>query len=703
MAVSFTSDCMQLELRPDGVAVVIFTATNAPANVLSRVFFSDFGRLLDLIESSPEIKGVVLSSGRPKEFVVGADLREIRAAGTAAEEETFVRNGHQLLDRVARGPKRFIAAIDGAALGGGLEVALACQGRVATNERWTVFGVPEVQLGLIPSGGATQRLPRAVPLPLALEMLLTGERIRAPEALRRGLIDRVVGRERLIPVAAEMALAPDGRPRSLRSSLLRMWPLRTMVISGARKETMERTRGLYPAPLRILDCVSTGLSRGTCEGLKAEARAFGELATGRTARNLIWLFYASTELRKAPPPESLHKLDRIAILGGGLMGEGIASVSLGLADVVVRDVAEEAVIRSGARIRQSLARRVDTGSLTEEEATLRERRLRVTTDFSRIADSDLLIEAIPEDLQLKQEVLRECEQVLAPEAIYASNTSAIPIAQIAAGARHPERVVGMHYFSPVAKMQLVEVIAPRAAAPQAVAFARAVAVRQGKSVIVVEDGPGFYTTRILAPLLNEAILLLEEGGEVADIDSTMRDFGFPLGPLALLDEVGIDIGAHVSRELAQAFRSREPKPSTLPAKLLDQGIRGRKSGRGFYLYGRKWGGKTVNREVYRLAGGSQRHRLPAGEILDRLSLIMVNEAAHCLGEGIVHSPSDGDVGAILGLGFPPFRGGPFHFIDGTGASLIADRLAALAERLGKRFEPAPLLRQMAGSEGKFYK
>jgi 3-hydroxyacyl-CoA dehydrogenase len=393
------------------------------------------------------------------------------------------------------------------------------------------------------------------------------------------------------------------------------------------------------------------------------------------------------------------------VVGGGFMGAGVASVSLGLCPVVVRDISDEVLGRAAKTVDDGLKRQVRSGALRALEADRRRSRLELTTDVARMAGADLVVEAVFEDLELKRRVLAEVEEQLRADAVFASNTSALPIADIAAGAAHPERVIGMHYFSPVPKMPLLEIVVPEGVAGWAVATARAFGVAQGKTCIVVKDGPGFYTTRILAPFLGEAVRLVEEGATVEDVDRAMKDFGYPVGPLALIDEVGIDVGAHVAADLGRVFADRGLEDSGAMTRLVEAGLHGRKNGRGFYLYqgqGKK-GTKQVNGQVYELLGGSPRQRVDAVEIQDRLALLMVNEAVHCLGEKIIATPRDGDLGAILGLGFPPFYGGPFRYVDSLGRGRIVARLEELAARLGPRFAPAQMLAEVVENRGKFYK
>jgi 3-hydroxyacyl-CoA dehydrogenase len=338
------------------------------------------------------------------------------------------------------------------------------------------------------------------------------------------------------------------------------------------------------------------------------------------------------------------------------------------------------------------------------EADRRRSRLQLTTDVDALAGCDLVVEAVFEDLELKRRVLAEVEERVSPETVFASNTSALPISQIAAEARHPERVVGMHYFSPVPRMPLLEIVVAPITAPWVTATAHELGRSQGKTPIVVKDGPGFYTTRILAPYLGEAVLLLEEGARIEDVDRAMKDFGFPVGPIALIDEVGIDVGAHVARDLGRAFADRGHASSDVLGTLHEAGFEGRKNRRGFYTYpeGTRKGRKRPNEQVYTYFGGQARRKVPAGEIQDRLALIMVNEAVLCLQEGVIGAARDGDLGAVLGLGFPPFRAGPFHHVDAVGADEVANRLRALNDTLGLRFRPCGLLEELAESGGRFY-
>ncbi len=700
-------DRIRIETTGDGIALVTFDRPGSPVNTMGPELLEEFQAKVGPLLDDAGVGALVLASAK-KDFIAGADLDMLFAMRDPDEVERLSREASRVLLRLAEAPKPVVAAVRGAALGGGYEVALAADYILAADDPSTVVGLPEVTLGLIPAAGGTQRLPRRLGLPRALPLLLTGRRLRARRAYRAGLVDALTTPGGIAETgvrAARALLEGRLRRRDRRTRLDRLagrFPLRILVLRRARREVARRTRGLYPAPLAILDCVATGLRRGLAAGLECESRHFGRLATGREGRSLVWIFHGMQAAKRAPLPAEPRRVRRLAILGGGFMGSGIASVSLALCPVVVRDVSEEALSRTARTVWEGLRRQLRSGAIRPVERDRRWSRLRLTTDPDAIVGADLVIEAVFEDLELKRTVLAEAEERIAPDAVFATNTSALPIHEIAARARHPERVLGMHYFSPVPKMPLLEIVRADATSDEALATARAFATAQGKTCIVVRDRPGFYTTRILAPYLNEAILLLEEGARIEAVDEAMREYGFPVGPLALLDEVGLDVGAHVARDLGAAYAHRGLGASDALPRMLAAGLRGRKGGKGFYLYPGK-GPKRPNPEVYAaFFGGAGRREVPAGEIQERLALLMVNEAAHCLGEGVIASPRDGDLGAILGLGFPPMRGGPFHHVDAEGAAAVVDRLRRLAERHGQRFAPAPALEELARSAGRFY-
>jgi 3-hydroxyacyl-CoA dehydrogenase/enoyl-CoA hydratase/3-hydroxybutyryl-CoA epimerase len=698
----------------DDVLVVTIDKPGDSVNTLTTTLVGEFETLFQRIEQDPAIKSVVLLSGKPDTFIAGADIEQFTEFRAAADAERVSRLGQDVLNRLEKLDAPVVAAIHGACLGGGLEVALACRYRVATDHAKTVFALPEVQLGVIPGMGGTQRLPKRVGLQAALDMILAGRNVRAKRALQMGLVDEMVHPAALRDIALERAralasreLKPDrGGAHGALSLVLEHNPLgRSVVFKKARESVMEKTHGHFPAPLAALEAVQAGYSRGFKEGLREEARLFGEMAVTDVSRQLVFLFFASNALKKdkgvdepAPSPREVHKL---GVLGAGFMGAGIASVAVQKGTLVrLKDTDPARIGRGLASVRGVLQERLTRKQITRVQLDDFMSLVGGTTDYSGFASADLVIEAVFEDLGLKHQVLAEVEPRIDADAVYASNTSTIPIGRIAEGARHPERVLGMHFFSPVHRMPLLEVIVTPATSAEAVVTAVAYGKRLGKTVIVVNDGPGFYTTRTLSAYMNEAGRLLDEGAAIEAIDSALVEFGFPVGPITLLDEVGIDVGGKVGAVLAEAFGARMA-PSDAMRRVVAAGRTGRKGANGFYRYDERGEKGSVDESVYEIVGG-ERREMPADEIINRCVLAMVNEAVLCLQDGVLRSPRDGDIGAVFGIGFPPFRGGPFRYVDSVGADRIVQRLEELNSRFEPRFVPADLLVDMARGRRTFY-
>ena len=654
---------------------------------------------------SDSLRGLILVSDKSNQWVAGADLKIVTRPTDAKQAEAVVRRFQAVLEELAWLPCTTVAAINGAALGGGLELALACDYRVAADLPSVSLGQPEVNLGLLPAGGGTQRLPRLIGLERALDLILNGRRLNARRARRAGLLDEVVHPTVLERAARQWAARPKralDRPLAVGLSvraaidLAEQTPLgRQLIYRQARKAVLNKTHGHYPAPLEALEAVEIGLEQGMAAGLEAEARAFGELAVSDTAKNLIWLLLATQRQKRHHAASAT--VERMAVVGAGFMGAAIAEVGAAAGLTVrVRDMQPEAVARGLASIRQMVDEGVARRRFDPREGRQIMQRVSATTDYSGFGEKDLVIEAVFENLAVKHQVLKDLEAVLSRTAVIASNTSALPIKDIASQATHPERVVGMHFFSPAQRMPLLEVVRPDAAADSAVARAVSVGTKMGKTVIVVADRPGFYTSRVLGVMLNEAAILLGEGARLEDVDRAMTDFGFPVGPFVLYDEVGLEVALHAGETVTRAFGDRVP-PASAVQVLVAAGHTGRKSGTGFYRWPRRsrlpgplrrfvrGPRRVANPAVY---DGVPRTSLPKEAIQDRLALLFVNEAVRCLDEGVLQSPTDGDLGAVLGLGFPPFRGGPFHYADSIGTRL-AERLRALAAAHGSRYEPAP--------------
>lgn len=723
----------------EGVALLVLDLVDEPVNTLSPQTGEAFAALLDRAERDATVKAVVLISGKKDSFVAGAKIDFLQTLRTAAEASAAARQGQQGFDRLEAFPKPVVAAIHGACLGGGLEWALACRYRIATDSPKSTLGLPEVQLGLIPGAGGTQRLPALIGAQAALELILAGKTVKASKAKRLGLVDEVVP----VPLLRAVALR---RARELAEGTLKversrgqglkavaqqgrkgfgglLWGLankemwtevalednpvgRKILFDQARKQLLKKTRGKYPAPEKALEAIRVGLESGRAAGLETEARLFGELVVSDVSKRLVEVFFATTALKKENGTASAsvkpREVKKVGVLGGGLMGGGIAYVSAALQGVPVRvkDKDDAGVGRALKQVQGILDERVKRRSLTGREAAAKLAFITGGTDYSGFKGVDVVIEAVFEDLVLKHRLLGEVEAVTREDCIFASNTSSIPITELAKGARRPAQVIGMHYFSPVHKMPLLEIITHAGTADWVTATCVEVGKKQGKTVIVVNDGPGFYTSRILAPYMNEAAHLLAEGADIVELDRALVDFGFPVGPITLLDEVGIDVAHKVGPIMEAAFGKRMAAPRALE-KVVADGRLGRKNQKGFYTYdGKK---KEVDATVYELLPhGKNRRRFEAREMAERCVLQMVNEAVRCLGEGILRSPRDGDVGALFGLGFPAFLGGPFRYADSLGAAELLRLLEHYQDKYGERFTPAPELVERARSGRQFH-
>ncbi len=720
---------LTLDVGDDGIAIVTLDVPGESQNTLKDEFRDEFAEIQTRIEQSDAVRAVVIRSGKPDSFLAGADIAMLESAKTAREAADLSRGGQRAFDRLAESPVPVVAAIHGPCLGGGLELALACTSRICSDDRTTALGLPECQLGLLPGAGGTQRLPRQVGVAAALDMMLTGRKIRAKRARKMGLVDEVVPASILLDVAIRRAASLADRPESKATALTRVGrsfmklgtskgatelalednPLgRKILFQQARKKIAAQTRGNYPAHERIIDAVEIGLDEGMRAGLDAEALFFGDLVVSPQARALIAMYFGMTALKKESGARNKRTRPRpvstVGVLGAGLMGAGVAYVTVDRADIDVRmkDQDDEGLSRGLAAVHKILSKSVSRKRMSRLDADRQLRRISTTTGYGGFERCDVVIEAVPEILELKHRVLRDIERRCEDDVIFASNTSSIPIARIAEASGHPETVIGMHYFSPVEKMPLLEIIRTKQTSDKVVATCVALGKKQGKTVIVVNDGVGFYTSRILAPYMNEAAYLLAEGVPIDRIDEALMDWGYPVGPITLLDEVGIDVAAKVGPIMVDEFGARMEPPGATDLLVGDDRL-GRKNKRGFYRYGGREGGpKKVDESVYALLDVSPNNLMDPTTIAERCGLQMINEAAFCLQEGILTSPRDGDIGAIFGLGFPPFRGGPFRYVDHVGAAAIVNRLQQFRDSHGIRFEPAEILVERARSGRRFH-
>jgi len=698
---------IQYELDDHAIAVVTIDHPDEPLNILSFQAFLRLGEVLDELaaKDDPRPVGVVFISGKTDNFIVGVDIKDFLGFETAEQAAEASRQGQRILGKIAQLPFPSVAAINGTSLGCGLELALNCTARIITDHPKTALGLPEVKLGLLPGTGGSQRLPRLVGLSAALDMMLTGKNVYPYKARRLGLADEIVSSGVLLEAAKKrvLQLTEGQRAKPRRKPLITRTldgPLKSLVYRAAHRRILAQTSGNYPAPLEILKVVRKGLGRSLARGLEREAEGFGRLAMTPEHRALTHVYFAS-RASKTPLKAEPQKVRQVGVLGGGLMGSGIATICLdkGLT-VRQKDLSFDALAGSRANIQRYFDGRAKRHIISRREAGLILNHYSATTDYAGFRPAQLVIEAVFEDLDLKQRIIADLEALVPPETVIATCTSSMPITKIAARAEHPERIIGMHFFSPVERMPLLEIITSDYTDEQTLATAIALGRRLGKTVIVVKDSPGFYINRILTPYLNEAFKLLEDGLAVDALDGAARRMGFPVGPCLLLDEIGLDVADKVVGVMAPFFGERI-ESTDHGRSLMEDNRLGRKNGRGFYVYE---GGKRgkADKSVYQLLDNPQRRDIPYEEVRDRLLGIILNEAAYALAEGLIENASAGDIGAIFGFGFPPFLGGPYWAVDQIGLPAFSEQLQRLAERHGSRFTPAPGLVQRAEAGERYY-
>ena len=699
-----------LDVREDGVAILTMDVPGESMNTLKVEFAEQIESVLQQISANNSIKGVVVISGKDNSFVAGADISMLAACETAEDATTIAKGGQNMFQRIEDMPVTFVAAIHGPALGGGLELALACHYRVCSDDAKTQLGLPEVQLGLLPGSGGTQRLPKLISVQQAMKMMLTGASVRAKQAKKYGIVDDMVPQSILLDVAIAMAKKPkpkrNGPKLDLRGKFLENTSVgRNLMFKQARKQTASKTQGNYPSPELIIDCIETGLSKGFKKGLDVEAKHFGNLVMSPESAALRSLFFATTDMKKETGVEGVKpaSLKKVGVLGGGLMGGGIAFVTATKAGLPARikDIRSEGIANAIKYSFDILNKKVKRGFMHKSDMQKQMALLTGSVDYAGFSDADVVIEAVFEDLTLKQNMVAEIEANCAEHTIFASNTSSIPITQIAAKAKRPEQVIGLHYFSPVDKMPLAEVIAHDKTSDQTISTTVELAKKQGKTPIVVKDGAGFYVNRILAPYMNEAAEVLLSGEPIEHIDKSLVKFGFPVGPVKLLDEVGIDVGTKIGPILQAQFGDRFASNPGFD-KILADDRKGKKNQRGFYDYSGKKPGKEVDSSIYILLGITPVSKMSHEKIAERCVLLMLNEAAMCLDEGVVRNARDGDIGAIFGIGFPPFLGGPFRYMHTLGIAHVVARLEHYQGLLGDKFTPADSLKKMLEEGRSFY-
>jgi 3-hydroxyacyl-CoA dehydrogenase/enoyl-CoA hydratase/3-hydroxybutyryl-CoA epimerase len=693
------------ETLEEGIFLLTFDRPDSSTNLFD---FDTLGELESHIDAlaSPEhnAKGLIIASAKPGVFVAGSDLVALRKMN-AEEVKTFVQRGQGVFNKLAALTFPTVAAVQGAALSGGYELCLACDWRIASSDPATVLGLPETKLGLIPAWGGCTRLPRLLSVRKALDVILSAQVLPARQALRAGLVDEVVPKEHLL-LAARRWLDRGKHPRSFAHSPAVNAMVDAVIAPGARHEVRQRTHGNFPAVEKALEVVLKGsASWDEADALERERDAISELIASDTTRQLLNLHFAQERARKFSVPDApdvAPGIRRAAVIGAGAMGSGIAQwLAANGIPVILRDLDPAQVAEGMGNIAGLFAAGVRQRTFTEREARAGRDRVSPTATEVPLKHVDLVVEAASENLEAKKTIFQRLDELIRPDAVLATNTSGLSVNALAAATRHPGRVVGLHFFNPVHKMQLVEVIVGTATTPEVAQRAVRFIQQIGKLPVLVKDSPGFLVNRILIPYLAEAAALFWNGAEIKDIDAAMRDFGLPMGPLRLIDEIGADVVLDVSATLAAAFPTRLHVPDVLPA-LQGTGLLGRKVGKGFYKY-RRGSEASPNKEVGKLrppAGQLQQPSRP--EIEQRLILLMINEAARCLEERIVGSASEVDLAMVLGTGFAPFLGGPLRYADSIAVTKVAEELSRLSESAGPHYSPCGLLRDMAKSGKRFY-
>ncbi len=681
MSSSSSAPFIRRDIGDDGVCVLTFDRPDSGANIFDAGAMQDLASQLDFIEKESSLKGVIVTSAKKSIFIAGADLQTLLRQAQTGEMRAFIAEGQQVFNRLAALKIPTVAAIHGACAGGGYEITLACDHRVASDAPATRIGLPETTLGLVPAWGGATRLPRLIGPEKAGEVILKGKLYTAPEALKLGLVDEVVPQEKLMEAA--------------RAALQQTVSKDKGTVAGQESTRVEAPRSQNPAPSRAAEIINQSLSSTIDQSLQRELDAIVELGEIESTRNLIRNFFLADKYKKGTSKAPNEKFAHAAVIGSGVMGSGIAQwLSARGISVILRDVSEEVLQGGLARIEKTYGEAVKRGLMSEEKAQEGRSRIVASANPGPMRDVQIVIEAASEKMEVKKTIFRDLDSKIDDTDILATNTSALSIGDLAAETKHPDRVIGLHFFNPVSRMKLIEVVIGKQTSEETQTRALGFARQIGKVPVVVKDSPGFLVNRVLFPYLLEAAELFEQGIEAEEIDRALVEWGMPMGPLRLIDEIGVDITVDIAATLGKSLGARAATPAIL-RKMQEAKMLGRKSGRGFYKYEGKTQSPNEELQPWRQPTGESK----AGEDLAlRLVYLMVNEAARCLEEKVVATPEDADYGMILGTGFAPLRGGPLRFADHFGL----EKMVAAGDRHGEKFQPCDLLRQQAKDGTKFY-
>lgn len=720
---------IQYSINYNGIARIEFDAPGKTVNLISRQALEELDEAVEAVRKNPRVRGLIFLSRKEDHFIGGAEIDARKWLGHPEESLAFVQYGRDVYQKIAALKVPTLAAIHGVCLGGGFELALACAYRLASDHKKTRMGLPEVMLGILPSWGGTTRLPRLIGLSASLDLLLSGRQVNPRRALQMGMVDRIMTSKE-IPTQAERFMEelldhPDAVSRTLHASRLRAqngpWLRflnrtalgRALVFRQARRQVLQKTRGRYPAPLQILEVLRKGIGRPIEQALPLEQEAMKALVGERVTQNLVHIFslriHAGLPPKEEEAPLQILPVRKVGVLGSGIMGAGIVQWLLDHEiEVRLRDLNEAAVAKGMRMIHDLFKKLVTRRRLSRFEMESRMRLLSPTTGKTGFSNCDLLIEAVAENMDIKKKVIRDIQEAAGDAPIFATNTSSLSVTEMAGAAKKPDRVVGLHFFNPVSQMPLVEVIGAGQTSRETLALGSAFVKQIGKVPLIVRDSPGFLVNRILMAYANEAALLLEEGASVDAVDRAMERFGMPMGPFTMLDVVGLDIAHHTAESIRSALRTDPGQLSIVVERLFKAGRLGRKSGEGFYRYSKKGKDRipadlSADLAYIRKARGiSSRSSISETEITDRLILIMANTAAWCLENKVVEGPGEVDLGLVMGMGFPPFRGGLLKHCDSIGAAVVRSRLDQFSRTFGSRFTPGRWIEERFTAGGGFY-
>ena len=709
------SRAFTLEKLDDKISILYFDLPKEKVNKFSAAVMQEFKTQIEELSQRRDINCLLLMSKKPNIFIAGADVKEFQDIDSEQKGYEVGRTGQEVFGAFEDLPFKKVAVINGACMGGGTELSLCCDYRLATDAKRTKIGLPEVNLGILPGWGGTQRLPRLVGVQRALDVILTGRSMDAKRAWKTGVVDKIIpvewAKEKAVEFANEVIAGKAKKyterrkPKGAVNAALEKTPFgRNVIFSQAKKMLLKKTHGHYPAPLLALETVQKTLGMPLKEGLEIEARALGELVHTDISKNLVQIFFWTEEIKKENgtdnPKTKAKDIAKAGVLGAGVMGGGIAQLFAAKnIPARVKDISYDAVAKAYQQAADVLMGKVKRRRMTKLEFSQVMNRITGTVGYDGFQSTDIVVEAIIEDMKIKKMVLGELEGKIGKNAVIATNTSSLLVDEMADGLKNKKRFVGMHFFNPVHRMPLVEIVQGKDATPQTVATVFNLTKKLGKTPIVVKDGPGFLVNRLLLPYMVEAISLLEQGNSILKIDKALKNFGMPMGPIELFDEVGIDVAQKVAKILQKSMGDRMAESDILQ-KLVDDNRLGKKNGKGYYKYaGRK---KEYDPIIDNYIDIKDKIILDETEIVQRCVYPMINEAARCLDEGIVKNARDVDLGMIFGTGFAPFRGGLLKYADTEGLDKIVGILKEYVKTYDKRFTPSKsLLKYIKAGKG-FY-